>query len=63
MSQGMKRPSLGGIGSRHADFRAASQVCQHTKAWRLSAESKIICGVCHPPAEGLAVEWLSEEIA
>lgn len=57
-NQGMQRPSLGGIGSRIADARVTNQVCAHAKPWRLNAESKIICGVCHPPADGLDVEWV-----
>ena len=56
-NQGMQRPSLGGIGSRF-DVRMLTQVCQHGKPWQLNAESKIVCGVCHPPAAGLDVEWL-----
>lgn len=49
--QGMQRPSLGGIGSRF-DVGVAAQVCKHgsTFLWRLDADSKVICGVCHPPA-------------
>jgi len=47
----MQRPSLGGIGSR-LDVGLSQQTCKHgtTFLWRLNAGSKIICGICHPPA-------------
>ena len=37
---------------------------QHRR-WRLAGVpgAKEICGVCHPPAPGLDVEWLSEAAA
>jgi hypothetical protein len=57
-NQGMRNPQMGGIGSRIADARVTNQVCRHNQPWRLDAESKVICGVCHPPAAGLNVEWL-----
>jgi hypothetical protein len=57
-NQGMQRPSLGGIGSRIADARVAVNVCRHNQPWRVPPDGKVICGVCHPPAAGINVEWL-----
>ena len=50
-NQGMQRPSLGGIGSRF-DVGCAQQTCKHGDAfrWQLAEGSKVICGICHPPA-------------
>lgn len=61
-NQGMRSPQMGGIGSRHADFRAASQVCRHNKPWRVPPDGKVVCGVCHPPAAH-DFEWLDGDAA
>lgn len=30
----------------------------HMSLWRVVGSGRLVCGVCHPPAEGLKVEWL-----
>lgn len=38
------------------DLGACSYPAHRGTDWRLTAEHPVVCGVCHPPAAGLAVQ-------
>jgi hypothetical protein len=52
---GYWEPVAEGIGDGH--LPSECRLCKQARYWR-SQSGQITCGVCHPPAPGVAAEWL-----